>query len=240
MISLWALLSEADVEGYAGTLLLPVYLAHLRLGPFRFRDQVSSSDGQEPLKLTYCGEGRLEEYWLRPEGHVLGMIRFVSPRIHATKIRLPQDDARWHWTTSADPPDPMRIYFEPGTRTLYGRAASTPSPEAYVSVSRRHVFIGRPVVESYLRAWLESLGIDHEAAQFEFDTPSGGVDFTAGAVGGQMFLSDNVIAEDLIRFAGLRWPLAQVGEWVELDRDGALRDGCGIRQDGAYIGLAVR
>ena len=42
----------------------------------------------------------------------------------------------------------MRIYFEPATRSL-GRASPPPDgAEAYVSVSRGHVFIGRAVVET--------------------------------------------------------------------------------------------
>ena len=51
MISLWAPLNESDVEAYAGTLVLPDYLSHLRLRPFKFDQQTESSDGQQPLKL---------------------------------------------------------------------------------------------------------------------------------------------------------------------------------------------
>jgi len=239
MISLWALLNEADVEAYAGSLVLPGHLSHLRLGPFKFSGQSKNSDGQEPLKLTYCGEGRLEEYALPPEDHVLDMIRFVCPRIETSRIRLSRDDASWHWNPTADPPEPMRIYFEPTTRLLLGPPRS-PTPEAYVSVSRRHVFIGRPVVESYLRAWLESLGIDEEAIEFEFDTPSGGVEFAASAVGGQMFLSDDVIAKELLRHAGLERPLSHVSEWATVDLDSPPSDRCGIHQDGVYIQLSER
>ena len=240
MISLWTLLSEADVEAYAGSLVLPSYLSHLRLGPFKFHEQSENSDGQQPLKLTYCGEGRLEEFLLHPRDHVLDMIRFACPQIKTSRIRLPQDDAKWYWSPSADPPEPMRIYFEPTTRSLCGSDSLPPSPEAYVSVSRRHVFIGRSIVESYLKAWFESLGIDEAGAQFEFDTPSGGIEFTASAVGGQMFLSDDVIAGELIRYAGVDRPLSYVRDWVELDLDSAPQDKCGIHRDGVYIQLSER
>ena len=240
MISLWALLSEADVEAYVGSLVLPTYLSHLRLGPFKFSEQSTNSDGQEPLKLTYYGEGRLEEFLLRPSDHLLNMIRFACPRVKTSRIRLPQDDAKWHWNPSADPPGPMRIYFEPTTRLLCGSVALPTSPEAYVSVSRRHVFIGRSVVESYLKAWLESLGIDDAAIEFDFDTPSGGVEFVASGIGGQMFLSDDVVAKELIRSAGLQRPLAYVSDWVELDLESALQDKSAIREDGVYIELRER
>lgn len=268
MISLWAYLSEAHVEAYASTLVLPDYLAHLRLVPFKFSQQAINSDGQEPLRLTYCSQGRLEEYLLYPKDHVLAMLRFVCPGIKSSKIRLPQDDARWNWgvwdsetatslvsakasENSLEPPPRMRIYFEPTTRLLGRPTARTPLPEAYVSVTRGHVFVGRPAVESYLNAWLESLGIDQTAAQFAFDTPSGGVHFTAGirassgcgpaaAVGGQMFLSDQVLAEELIRFAGIEPALAQVRDWAKLDLDGVPHDGSGVCEDGIYIQLIPR
>jgi len=112
--------------------------------------------------------------------------------------------------------------------------------EAYVSVSRRYVFIGRPVVESYLRAWLDSLQIEDAGVAFDFDTPSGGVEFAGGAIGGQMFLSDEVIAAELIRFAGLQQPLSHVSDWVELEFDAAVEDKCGVHNDGVYIQLSER
>ncbi len=240
MISLWALLGEADVEAYAATLVLPRYLSHLCLRPFSFKEQSENSDGQEPLRLTYCGDGRLEEFLLRPRDHVLETIRFACPRIETSRIRLPQDDAKWFWNRAADPPEPMRVYFEPTTRSLHASAPSPPSSEAYVSVSRRHVFVGRPVVESYLAAWLESLGIDDAEVRFEFETPSGGVELSTGAVGGQMFLSDDVVAEELIRFAGLNRALTHVSDWVRLDLDSDRQDKCGIYEDGVYIRLSER
>jgi len=240
MISLWALLGESDVEAYAATLVLPTYLAHLRLGPFRFREQSENSDGQEPLRLTYCGDGRLEEFLLRPEDHVLPAIRFACPQIETSRIRLPQDDARWFWNRAADPPEPMRVYFEPTTRSLHAPAPSPACAEGYVSVSRRHVFVGRPVVESYLAAWLDRLGIDHAELRLEFETPSGGVELSTGAVGGQMFLSDDLVAHELIRFAGLERPLAQVSDWVRVDLDSDRQDKCGVYEDGVYIRLSER
>ncbi len=241
MISLWAFMKESDVEAYCSSLLLPSYLSHLRLGPFRFAVQSEDCDGQEPLKTTYIGDGRLEEFLLHPEEHALAMIRFVCPGIDTSRVHLPRDDASWHWTTSADPAELMRIYFEPTIRSLHGSVAPPPLPqEAYVSVSRSHVFIGRSVVRAYLKAWLEFLGIHEDVAEFDFGTPSSGIEFAAGAIGGQMFLSDDVMAEDLMRFAGLDTALGHVSDLVELDMDSSAEDDSGIYEDGVYIKLAER
>ena len=39
MISLWALVTESQIEAYCSSLVLPDYLSHLGLKPFRFADQ---------------------------------------------------------------------------------------------------------------------------------------------------------------------------------------------------------
>ncbi len=240
MISLWAYLTESDVEAYAATLVLPSYLAHLRLQPFRFAAQPKNCDGQEPLQMTYSGEGRIEEFTLYPKEHVLAMIRFVCPGIDTSRIQLPRDDASWHWTTSGDADQKMRLYFAPTTEVLYGSVAPPPCEEAYVSVSRGHAFLGRSVVESYLKAWLARLGIDAEEIHWDFDTPSAGIEFVAGPVGGQMFLDDEVVAEDLMRFAGLDKALDYVADLVEIDMDAAPQDNAEVSEDGIYIPLSGR
>jgi hypothetical protein len=240
MIFLWALVSEDDVRAYAGTLILPSYLSHLRLGPFQFAAQGENCDGQEPLKLTYLGAGRLEEFLLHPEQHARAMIQFVCPKIDGSRIQLPRDDASWHWTRSADLPQKMRIYFAPATRRLSGAVEPCACEDAYVSVSRGHVFIGRPVVRSYVEAWLKSLGVDDAVTEFDFGTPSSGIEFRAGAVGGQMFLSDEVLAEDLMHFAGLDRALGHVSDLVELDLGSVKQGKSGIYEDGVYISLCER
>jgi hypothetical protein len=243
MISLWAFVREADVEAYAATLLLPSYLSHLCFGPFKFSAQGENCDGQEPLRITLLGEGRLEEFALQRTEHALAMIRFVCPGIDASRIQLPRDDASWHWTTAADSPgsgppaESMRIYFAPTTRTLRGVDPLPPCADAYVSVSRGHVFIGRAVVESYIQAWLKSLGIQEQVTQVDFATPSAGIEFLAGAIGGQLFLSDQVIAEDLMHFARLDKALARLGHSAQLDLETASEDHSGVFADGVYIGL---
>lgn len=240
MISMWLTWTERDIEAYAATLMLPSYLSHLHLQPLKFTAQPESCDGQESLELTYVGDGRVEEYALAPQDHVLAMIRFACPGIETSRIQLPRDDACWHWTTSDEAPQKMRIYFAPTTQVLHGGTVAVPSAQAYVSVSRGHAFIGRSVVESYLKAWFERLGLDAAEIGCEFDTPSAGIDFEAGPVGGQMFLDDQVVAEDLIRFAGLDKVLTHVSDHVELDMDSAGQDDSDIREDGIYISLSQR
>jgi hypothetical protein len=236
MIALWALLTEEDVEAYAGSLVLPRYLAHLRLESFRFATQSPNRDGRDPLKLLYSGSGRLEEYRLDPTEHAVGMIRFLCPRIDLARIRLPRDDAFWHWSTTAQPPQPMRVYFAPTTETLSGVPPMRPSEEAYVSVSRGHVFIGRRVVEEYLKAWFKLLGIVFSEVECQFGTAIG-VEFATGMVGGQFLLDSEATAQDVVRFAGLKTALAHVGESARLDFHNT-EGRNGIFEDGIYLPLS--
>ena len=240
MISLWASFRERDVEAYAGTLVLPSYLAHLSLGPFRLADQAANRDGREPLMLTYHGEGRLEEYRLDPREHALAMIRFAAAGINPARVQLPQDDAAWHWGAGDEPREAVRVYFAPTVRALGATLGRPIGQEGYVSVSRRQVWAGRPVVEAYVKAWLERLGIDAKGAEFEFATPSSGIEFVAGLVGGQMLVDDRMTIEDLLRFAGLDQVVAQVHEFVALDLGSPAEDGSGVFEDGVYLRLIGR
>ena len=240
MIFLWANLSGADVEAYAASLVLPAYLSHLELAPVRFDQQPKNSDGREPLVLTYVGRGRLEEYPLLPRDHALPMILSVGEGIVASRICVPKDDAHWVWNAD-DNGLPMRIYFAPA-RPLLGSAASpavasADDQQAYVSISRGHVFIARPWVEAYVQAWLQRLGSQETVTRFDFPTPSGEVEFLAGSVGGQMTLESLEQAQDLAQFAGLGPALDAVREFAKPDLDANDQARCGIFEDGVYFPL---
>jgi hypothetical protein len=236
MLFLWANLTEADVEAYAASLVLPGYLSHLQLAPVDFHRQPKNSDGREPLVLTYVGQGRLEDYPLFPCDHALPMILSACAGIVASRIRVPEDDAHWVWNANCDG-SPMRIYFAPARPLLGPAVAPASDPRAYVSVSRGHVFIARPAVEAYVQAWLQRLGIRETATRFDFPTPSGEVEFLAGSVGGQLTLDGLEQAQDLAQFAGLGPALGEIREFAKPDLDASDQARCGIFEDGVYFPL---
>jgi hypothetical protein len=238
MISMWALVSAGDVEAYAGTIVLPRYLAHLRLDAVRFAAQATNCDGREPLVLTYLGEGRREEFGLAPEEHALGLIQSVCPGICSARLQLPRNDAQWHWKTQ-EPCETMRIYFAPATEVLADGAVRAAAADAYVSVSQSRLFVGRATVEAYLQAWLAHLGLPAAVLSLDFSTASAGIEFAAGALGGQLLLDDRAALEDLVRFAGLEPILRHVAELVTLDVDAPFQKNCGIFEDGVYVHLAT-
>jgi hypothetical protein len=238
MISMWALASADDVEAYAATIVLPGYLAHLRLAALRFATQATNCDGHEPLVLTYLGEGRREEFSLAPEEHALGLIQWVCPGICTTRLQLPRDDAQWHWK-AAEAADVMRIYFAPATEVLADGGVRPAAADAYVSVSRSRIFVGRATVEAYLQAWLAHLGLPAAVPSLDFSTPSAGIEFAAAALAGQLFLDDRAALEDLVRFAGLEPILRHVADLAALDVDAPFQENCGIFEDGVYVHLAA-
>jgi hypothetical protein len=237
MIALWVFASPADVESYAATLLLPSYLAHLQLQDVQFSTQAVHRDGREALVLQYQGMGRLEEYRLQPPEHALALIRFLCPQVQAARLQLPQDDASWFWPPPGDPQQTMRIYFSPSASVLGQSRDRPPSSEAYVSVSRGHVFIGPQVVQAYLDAWLKHLGLPVEPLELQCGTPSGGVEFRTQRVGGHLFVDADAVAEDLLLFAGLAPALADVEAMARLDLQHPRDSRCGVFPDGVYLPL---
>ncbi len=166
------------------------------------------------------------------------MIQFVCPGVVTSRIRLPQDDASWHWAPGGELGRTMRVYFETAARTLRERLGHPVGQDAYVSVSRHHAFLGRPVVEAYLRAWLRRLGLDDSGATFDFGGPSAAIELSAGPVAGQLLLDDEAGTDDLLQFAGLDGVLAELGHFVRLDPEEPPQDGSGVFADGVYIQLA--
>ncbi len=242
MLSLWAALDERDVEAYVGTLILPSYLAHLRLEPFSWPAQPSSRDGREALKLTYSGQGRLEELALEPGDHVLAMIRSVCPGVETSRLHLPRDDAAWHWPAAgaATGQCRLRVYFAPAAQAL-GQSGPAPPPEsAYVSVTRQHVFIGRALIERYVEAWLRWLGIAESPTDFDLATPDGGVGFHGQHVGGCLLLDDDAMVEDLVRFAGLQPALAELRHEVRVAGQPQRQRPDHLGPDGVHFHLICR
>jgi hypothetical protein len=91
------------------------------------------------------------------------------------------------------------------------------------------------MVKEYLKAWLKRLRIAPSEIECRFGTAEG-VEFTTGTIGGHLLLDSEAVAQDLVRFAGLIAPLAQVGELAKLnfqDTEGR----SGIFEDGLYLPL---
>ena len=223
MLSFWITVNESNVEAFCATLLLPDYMSHLRIAPFRFADQPHNGDGRQSLIITYTGPGRLEEFPVHAAKHAENLLQYVVPDIVSGEIRISEHDVVWSW--SADEAS-MKLCFQPVAARLEAAFPPRFDPEdAYVSVSRREMHIGHPVLEAFVAAWFAKLCGRQTVS---FDTPSAGADpvgiemiaggfsFRQGRFGGQMLIEDDMPLSDLILFAGLARPLESVRHQVKL------------------------
>lgn len=191
MLIFWANIDESDVEGFAGTLLLPSYMSHLTLSPFRIGDQPHNFDGLQPFILTYTGQGRVEQLAVAPQKHALQLLRYAVPALDFDWIRLSTNGAIWNWDVPAAKQDfassrqesskessllknhslpEFRIYFEAIFHSLQsGSQKNHFSPfQTYVSVSRKEMFIGSQILAAYFQAWINRL---LRRDSFPFKTP---------------------------------------------------------------------
>ena len=242
MISFWIEVEPQDVEAFASTLVLPSYTAHLSLTPFSFASQGLNRDGLAELTLTYEGPGRVEDVRLAPAEHALDMIRFLCASIDPTKIGFSEGDAVWHWPAPSELSseekngvERMRIYFTPTEERLNAAAQDFSPSEAYVSLTRAGVFIGRSIVERYVNAWLQRLGLKNaEAAIPAWENgTSGGVRFVLAPLGGELLVDSEPMIADLLQFAGLDGPLAALDTPVKPET--LAQGGPDLRPDGLFF-----
>jgi len=161
----------------------------------------------------------------------------VAPGGDVARLQLPRDDASWFWSAAEGSGGRMRVYFAPTAAALGLRSAESPGDRACVSVSRGHVFLGRTVIEEYVRAWMAHLGLDADGFQLELGASSGATEWSAGPIAGQMLL-DDVTIEDLLRFVGLDKILAEVRDFAALSADPNAAGGVSLDPEGIRISLA--
>ncbi len=247
MLTFWALLEEPDIESYVGTLLLPSYMSYLRRSPIRFAEQPLTDDPQQPIILTYTGDGRMEEFAVHPKKHAVGLLQSVVSQLDAQTVRIVEDEPIWKWSvdyrnefTEFDPTagPAMRLYFEPICLTL-----PVVFPErfdakiCYVSVSRRELFIGLPVLQAFCGAWIDHLERKSNRDRHEHPvvkTVSGGIVFQGDRIGGEFLLEDDEPFRNLLRFTGLDRSLKEIAEIAVLDWERSETD---IDDDGVRFRL---
>ncbi len=176
MLTFWGTLTEEDISAYAGTLILPSFMAHLERSPFRFSEQKYGAGGSEPLRLSYTGEGRYEEFFLHPEKHALPLLKSICPNGNLKRIRFRDGEPRWRWSDDfrrSDHGSPcddsessvggedkplLRVYFDPAHETLPDGLSRRFDPrQCHVSVTRMEIRISEEVIRNYISTWLSLL-----------------------------------------------------------------------------------
>ncbi len=222
MLSFWANIEESEIEAFAGTLILPTYMSHLSLAPFQLANQPHNADGKQPFILTYVGDGRVEQLAVDPHKHALDLLRFVFPTLDREALRIPVGHPIWIWSNSATSGENLRLFFEPIRQTL--DAAPDPhrfSPfQTYVSVSRKELFIGMQIITEYFQAWIRSLTNDPEdGTNLTLERTATGIGFSTSKLGGELLVENDAVFQDILRFSGLKTPLAEIAPLALPDLD---------------------
>lgn len=225
MLSFWATVTEKEVENYARTLLLPDYMSHLVMDSFHFADQPFNQGGQEPLVITYSGDGRLEEIHLRPGEHAIRILANLKPPLLPGRIELPRD-AVWSWSrensgvecpTGSSIPV-MRVYFSPHPACLEEESACPfPARDAYVSVSRGEIFLSKKVLVAYLGRQCDRVSTTEEEELPHLIPIAGGYRFQQGVIGGELLVAPDRVLDDLLFFARLKRSLGYLADSVSID-----------------------
>ena len=246
MLTFFGKIEEADISAYAGTLLLPSYMSHLRLTPFRFANQPRQKPGESNLVLTYIGPGRVEEIRLSPKENALELLCYTCRGLQRDKIKLPDHGGIWNMPVasknlhadngetpviilpeeddvSGDDAVPlMRIFFQPVKAELGITTHAPFAPDkAYFSISRKELFLHRDVIVAYFAAWFHELGLETQSSAQEIlcVPTSCGYEISTPFVSAEWAIEPNGIFQDVLRFAGLADWLNEWGDSIQLKLD---------------------
>ncbi|MCL2349165.1 MAG: hypothetical protein FWC50_13000 [Planctomycetaceae bacterium] len=246
MLTFFGKIEEADISAYAGTLLLPSYMSHLRLTPFRFANQPRQKPGESNLVLTYIGPGRVEEIRLSPKENALELLCYTCRGLLRDKIKLPDHGGIWNVPVMTRNPCPgkpetpvvilpeeedvsdndivplMRLFFQPVKAEL---GMTTPIPfapdKAYFSISRKELFLHRDVIVAYFAAWFNELGLETQSSSQEIlcVPTSCGYEISTPFIAVEWAIEPDEIFQDVLRFAGLAPGLNEWENSIQLKLD---------------------
>ncbi len=216
MLTFWGTLSEDDISTYAGTLILPSFMAHLERSPFRFAEQ---SSGAESICLSYTGEGRFEEYQLHPEKHALPLLQSIFPAGRLEQIHFRNGESLWRWSDDFGPdpeaPTMMRLYFWPTHEALPETRFRRFDPKlCHVSVTRMEIWIAAEVVQHYFAEWQQLITNVTDPALPTLEAIAGGFAFHTKKLGGEFTFQNDDSFRDLFRYCGLTKSLEELSTLV--------------------------
>lgn len=233
MLVFTAKIEPKDIANYMATVIVPDYLRNLKLEPVQFDPTVVNCDGTQPLRLVYTAPGRYEEFHLEAE-HALPLLEDVLPSLVGKKIALLNDAARWSWDSEL-----MRIHFrldEQDDEAI--PSESFPVNEAYVSVSRKELFLSNELFRRYFKWRFETLGLHFpEETPVKWDVSVGGFTCETERLSAQFMFSGEEPLREILVFAQLDGILRNVGAWVSLDCGAAGEPAVRVRPDGIALSL---
>ena len=219
-----------DVTRYMATVIVPGFLRNLRLEPVHFNTHSLNKDGTQALKLIYKAAGRVEELDLDPEEHALPLLREVLPSLALQNVNLVENSTLWTWNDEV-----MQIHFQVQTPPVT-IDEMIPTEEAYLSVSRREIFLSQKLFRRYFACKYAQLGLNFpEHAEVAWNPSVGGILCHAEKVSSQLVFTDTEAIEEILGFAHLTDILPSVESWVNTDSRILLGTSVQIRDGGGIV-----
>lgn len=203
-------ISTADIAAYMASHFLPEYFENMKLEKIVFDPAALNWNGTQPLILTYSVPGRVEDFEMKPEEHAFPLLCSVHPFFQTAKAAFIPNSSLWTWDE-----EKMRILFTAKELQTEPSGEVFSTEDAYVSVSRRRIFISFEVLQEYLAAQFAEIGLEMGPdSPMRWDDSIGGLIYRAGSVTIQWILSEADALDDVLRFLGLDLMLGQIRSWV--------------------------
>lgn len=202
---------ESDISSYMASHFLPDYFQNMRMEKIVFDPGKLNWNGTQPLVLTYSVPGRVEDFELHPQKHAFSILRHLHPFFQEEKAAFIPNASLWIWDSQM-----MRIHFMLKELETQPSGEVYGASDAYVSFSRRKIFLSFDVIQEYLAAQFGKLGLEMGAEDpIRWDDSIGGLVYRSGNVTVQWVLSDCEALQDLLRFLGLDSVLSQMEDFVD-------------------------
>ncbi len=149
-----------EITSYMSSHVLSDFYENMRLEKIGLQPAYMNGTGDQPLILTYSLPGRVEDYEMRPEEHAFRMISHRFPDFVPEQAQFCTGVPFWTWTT-----EKMTINIEPKEIDPEPTGEIVSTEDAYVSISRREVFISFEIIQEFLTFQLARLGLELKKPQ---------------------------------------------------------------------------
>ncbi|MCR5163358.1 MAG: hypothetical protein K6C40_04995 [Thermoguttaceae bacterium] len=144
-----------EITSYMASHVLSDFYENMRLDKVGLDTDFTNGVGNQPLIFTYSLPGRVEDYDMHPEEHAFPMIASRHPDFIPENAQFCQGVPLWSWDS-----EKIVINIQPKELDCEPTGEIVDTEDAYVSISRRQVFISFDMIQEFLTLQLAGLGLN--------------------------------------------------------------------------------
>ncbi|MDO4570195.1 MAG: hypothetical protein Q4D38_07430 [Planctomycetia bacterium] len=222
------------ISDYMATVTLPETFRYMKLDSIGLDASPARSGGRESLILTYTSPGRVEDYELYPEDHTRAMVRFLFEKVSVEEMLPVPYAPLWTWDEKG-----LRIFFTMKRTLLETGASPCETQDAFVSVTRKQIFLSKNVFSRYVEALLERSGFGMTEVSVVWSPAIGGYVAEHENLKVQLLITEEETLTDLLDFTGLKKTLTWISSGASVDFE-RVRAGADVSKEGMRIPLILR